>query len=73
MLPQAIVRCPQAFSICASNSVVVVLPFVPVTAMTGISQKRHPSSTSLIVSTLREEKLRPNGEAGSMPGLNTTH
>ena len=37
MLPQAMVRWPQAFSICASNSVVVVLPFVPVMAMTGTS------------------------------------
>ncbi len=35
MLPQAMVRCPHAFSICASNSVVVVFPFVPVMAMTG--------------------------------------
>ena len=35
MLPQATVRWPQAFNICAINSVVVVLPFVPVMPMTG--------------------------------------
>ena len=57
MLPQAIVRWPHAFSICASISVVVVLPFVPVTAMTGSSQERQPSSSSPIMSILREEKF----------------
>src|SRR4029077_13725716 len=71
MLPQGIVRWPQAFGICASNSVVVVFPFVPVTAMIGISQERQPSSSSLIVSIPREEKLRANGEIGSIPGLRT--
>ena len=50
VMPQAIVLCPQAFSICASNSVVVVLPFVPVIAMTGASTERQPSSSSPIVS-----------------------
>src|SRR5438034_6561632 len=32
--------------------------FVPVTAMTGISEERQPSSSSLIISIPREEKLR---------------
>ena len=36
----------------------MVLPFVPVTAMTGSPQERQPSSSSLIVSIPREEKLR---------------
>src|SRR5258708_37687623 len=39
--------------------------------MTGISQDRQPSSSSLIVSTPHEEKLRANEETGSMPGLKT--
>src|ERR1700745_814597 len=39
--------------------------------MTGILQERQPSSSSLIVSIPREEKLRANGESGSMPGLRT--
>ena len=39
MFPQAMVRWPHAFSICATNSVVVVLPFVPVMAMTGRSHE----------------------------------
>ena len=49
----------------------MVLPLVPVTAMTGISQEHQPSSSSLIVSIPREEKLRANEETGSMPGLRT--
>ena len=72
MLPQAIVRCPQALSICASNSVVVVLPLVPVTAIMGSSHERKPSSSSPIISMLCEEKFRANGDAGSIPGLSTT-
>jgi hypothetical protein len=47
------------------------LPFVPVTAMTGILQKRQPSSSSPTMSIPRDEKLRTNREAGSMPGLKT--
>ena len=62
MLPQAIVRCPHAFSICASNSVVVVLPFVPVMAMTGTFTDRQPSSSSPIVSIWRDEKFVASGE-----------
>ena len=46
MLPQAMVRWPHAFSICASNSVVVVLPFVPVMAMTG-TLARTPAQLEL--------------------------
>ena len=53
MLPQAMVRWPQAFNICASSSVVVVLPFVPVIATTGMLHERQPSSSSPIVSMLR--------------------
>src|SRR5437899_2605445 len=73
ILPHAIVRWPHAFNIWASNSVVVVLPFVPVTAITGISQDRQPSSSSPIMSILREEKLRASREAGSIPGLKTAN
>src|SRR5437868_15266208 len=80
MLPQAIVSCPQSFNICASISVVVVLPFVPVTAITGVSQERQPSSSSPIMSILsadrmdssrgeRAEQLRARGEDGEIPGL----
>src|SRR6185312_787187 len=39
--------------------------------MSGILQERQPSSSSLIVSIPREEKLRANEETGSMPGLRT--
>ena len=70
--PQAIVRCRQALSICASNSVVVVLPFVPVTAIIESSQDRKPSSSSPIISMFREEKFRASAEVGSIPGLRTT-
>ena len=72
MLPQAIVRCPHAFNICASNSVVVVFPFVPVMAMTGTFTDRQPNSSSPIVSIFRDEKFVASGEIGSMPGLKTT-
>src|SRR5437879_13772201 len=83
MLPQAIVSCPQSFNICASISVVVGLPFVPVTAITGVSQERQPSSSSPMMSILsadrmdssrgeRAEKLRARAEAGSIHGLETT-
>ena len=72
MLPQAIVRCPHAFNICASNSVVVVFPFVPVIAITGTSTESQPSSSSPIVSIFRDEKFVANGEIGSIPGLKTT-
>jgi hypothetical protein len=71
MLPQAIVRWPQAFSIWASNSVVVVLPFVPVTAMTGTLMERQPSSNSPIISIFRDVKFVASAEAGSIPGLRT--
>jgi len=71
MLPQAMVFCPQAFSICASNSVVVVLPFVPVTAITGTSIDCQPSSSSPIMSILRAEKFCASGDSGSIPGLKT--
>ena len=72
MLPQAIVRWPHAFNICASNSVVVVFPFVPVMAMIGRFTERQPSSSSPNVSIFREEKFVASGEIGSMPGLRTT-
>src|SRR5207244_2639513 len=82
MLPQAIVFCPQSFSICASISVVVVLPFVPVIAMTGVSQERQPSSSSPMMSILsapadsscgeRAEKFCARADVGSIPGLATT-
>src|SRR5215471_13167116 len=39
--------------------------------MTGISEERQPNSSSLIVSIPLEEKLRANGETGSIPGLRT--
>src|SRR3954454_7909375 len=39
--------------------------------MIGPSHERQPSSSSLIVSIPREEKLRANEETGSMPGLRT--
>jgi hypothetical protein len=71
MLPQAMVRCPHAFNICASSSVVVVFPFVPVMAMTGTLTERQPNSNSPIVSMFRDEKFIASGEAGSMPGLKT--
>ena len=68
MLPQAIVRWPHAFNICAINSVVVVLPFVPVMAMTGRSQNCQPSSSSPIISMFRDEKFCASAESGSIPG-----
>ena len=40
--------------------------------LAGASTERQPSSSSPIVSMLREEKLAASGEAGSMPGLSTT-
>ena len=46
MFPQATVRRPAAFNIDSINWVVVVLPFVPVIAMTGRSQKRKANSSS---------------------------
>ena len=64
MFPQAIVRWPQAFNICASNSVVVVLPLVPVIAITGNRQERQPSSSSPMISIFRSEKLRASADAG---------
>ena len=53
------------------NDVVVDFPFVPVIAITGRPQERQPSSSSLMVSIPREEKLRANWETGSIPGLRT--
>src|SRR5437762_12814711 len=71
MLPQATVRWPHAFNICATSSVVVVLPLVPVMAMSGSSQNCQPSSSSPIISIFRDEKFCASGESGSIPGLRT--
>ena len=46
MLPDAIVRLPPATSKASTNSVVVVLPFVPVMATIGHWQKRYATSIS---------------------------
>ncbi len=73
MLPQAIVLWPHAFNICASNSVVVVLPLVPVTAMTGAFTKL-PAQLELADDVdFRSKKLRARAETGSIPGLNTAN
>ena len=67
MLPQAIVLCPQALSICAINSVVVVLPLVPVMPMTG---RAHGSPAELELADRRDflrEKFRASGRLGIDP------
>ena len=69
MLPQAIVRCPHAFSICASNSVVVVFPFVPVMPMIGhVARIASPTRARRSSRCFADEKFCASGEIGSMPG-----
>ena len=72
MLPQATVRWPQAFNICAINSVVVVLPFVPVMAMTG-TWHELPAKLQLAdrLDVLATKNSAPAARSGSIPGLRT--
>ncbi len=68
MFPQATVRWPQAFNICAINSVVVVLPFVPVMPMTGTRQNCQPSSSSPIVGNVLARKISAERQLRIDPG-----
>ena len=67
MFPAARVRRPQAFSIRATSSVVVVLPFVPVMATTGQWQSSQENSSSPIISMRFRRKFWTSGADGIDP------
>jgi len=71
MLPQASARMPAALSSAAVSPVVVVLPLVPVTAITGQRQLRKASSISPRRGMPASTGLRASGTTGSIPGLST--
>ena len=53
------------------SEVVVVLPFVPVTAHQGASDRRHANSGSPMIWPERARALAKNSENSEMPGLAT--
>src|SRR5918999_2088864 len=59
-------------SIAPSSSLVVVLPFVPVTATSGLSSSRKPSSSSLQTGTPRALASRTSAFSAGTPGLLTS-
>ncbi len=63
---------PEASSIRATSSVVVVLPLVPVMATIGRSRKRAASSISPITGTPRAAAATRGGRSWGTPGLSTT-
>jgi hypothetical protein len=62
--------CPRRIS--PVSAVVVVLPFVPVIAMTSLSIARHASSSSPIIGTPRARGPASPGSSSGTPGLTTT-
>jgi hypothetical protein len=54
------------------SAVVVVLPLVPVMAMTSASMTRQASSSSLITGTPRARSDASTGRSSGTPGLATT-
>src|SRR5581483_9909668 len=72
-LPATSTSRPAARKIAPRSSVVVVLPFVPVTPTTGLpGSRRYPSSTSLHTGTPRARAAAASGDSAGTPGLFTT-
>src|SRR5438132_3137354 len=63
---------PAARNTAPSSSLVVVLPFVPVTPSSGFRNRRKPSSTSLQIGTRRARAAAGSGESPGTPGLLTS-
>ena len=72
MLPVAGASRPEASSIAAVASVTLVLPFVPVTAATGLVTDRQASSISLHIGTPDSRDSTMGRERSEKPGLATT-
>ena len=68
-LPATATGRPAARNIAPSNSLVVVLPFVPVTPMNGFRSRRKPSSTSLQIGIPRVRAAAARGDSPGTPGL----
>src|SRR5262245_267551 len=63
---------PAARKISPRSSLVVVLPFVPVTPISGLARRREPSSTSLQIVTPRARAAATRGASLGTPGLLTS-
>jgi len=72
MLPVARARLPAQARACRRNSVSVVLPFVPVTAMTRPRQKMEAKSSSEIDMHPQSRAISSQGWPGWNPGEKTT-
>src|SRR5262245_28144004 len=72
MLPATSTERPSARNISPSNAVVVVFPFVPVTATIGFERSLAPSSSSSQIGTPRARAAATSGASARTPGLLTT-
>src|SRR3984893_16358783 len=71
-LPATATGRPASRWMCPISSTVVVLPFVPVTAMNSFASNRHPSSSSPSTGRARSCAAAITGALARTPGLLTT-
>ena len=72
MLPATSTFQPAVSSIAPRSALVVVLPFVPVTPISGLDSSRDPSSISETIGMPRALAAATGGASEGTPGLFTT-